>query len=229
MKKIIVALLVVALAVVAFSTVALADKDVTGNGAPSGPHYNLNIIGVKDKTADMTDSNRHVIFMPLWRKARIYLTEGEFKVLDGNGTDGRAEFQLPNPDPDNDGVTEYSVFARALGKPNGKAKMTTCATDPMTGEEVCSVHVLELERTRGKQKFENVSKYLLYIYAFVCTEVDPDTGVCLAWEYMRVPLFSDELEGYLWDYDNNGLKLAQLRFYPIATEVPEAEDWPPPE
>jgi hypothetical protein len=34
-------------------------------------------------------------------------------VLDGNGTDGVAAFQLPNPDPTNSGTTTYSVWARA--------------------------------------------------------------------------------------------------------------------
>ena len=45
---------------------------ITGNGAPSGPHYNLNIIGVpKDKTADMTGNNGHRIFVPLLGKTSI--------------------------------------------------------------------------------------------------------------------------------------------------------------
>jgi hypothetical protein len=35
----------------------------TGNGAPSGPHYNLSIIGVpKDKNPDM-QINEHEIFV----------------------------------------------------------------------------------------------------------------------------------------------------------------------
>src|SRR5205814_1176518 len=36
--------------------------DASGNGAPSGSHYNLNIIGVANpKTADMTGANGHTI------------------------------------------------------------------------------------------------------------------------------------------------------------------------
>ncbi len=73
---------------------------VTGNGAPNGPHFNLNIVGVKNaKTADMTGSNGHVIFVPLNGSTRINLSEGDFQVLDANGTDGPAAFQLPNPRP----------------------------------------------------------------------------------------------------------------------------------
>jgi len=29
------------------------------------------------------------------------------------------------------------------------------------------------------------------------------------------------LEGYLWQYDNNGVRIAQLRFYEVPTTVPE--------
>ncbi|MDA1128364.1 MAG: hypothetical protein O2913_06675 [Chloroflexi bacterium] len=36
----------------------------------------------------------------------------------------------------------------------------------------------------------------------------------------RVALFDAALEGYFWDYDNNGLKIVQLRFYEIPTTVP---------
>jgi hypothetical protein len=35
----------------------------------------------------------------------------------------------------------------------------------------------------------------------------------------RTPLFGDALTDYFWQYDNSGLKLAQLRFYPQPTDV----------
>jgi hypothetical protein len=213
---------------------ALPASAGNGNDAPSGPHYNLNLIGMeKTKNPNIGCGEGHRIFVQLGKNeratTRILLREGDFAVLDCDGTDGQAAFQLPNPDPENTGTTEYSVYARALGRPNGDARMATCATDPLTGEEVCSVHVLELTRTKGRQKFENVSKYLLYIYAYVCTDYDEVAEACLAWEYMRVPLFSDLMEDYLWSYDNNGLRIVQLRFYPgVETTVPDPGDWPPP-
>jgi hypothetical protein len=188
----------------------------TGNGAPSGGHYTLNIIGVpKSKSADMTGNDGHRIFVPLWGNPKIMLTEGaDFLVLDANGTDGSASFQLPNPDPGGTGTTVYSVFARALGTPGGKSLMTTCATDPVDGTEVCSVTTLTLQRSKGKSTFDNVTKDLLYIYA----DINGD-GVL-----DRVPLFDDSLTGYFWDYDNQGLKLAQFRFYDCSTTVPVATD-----
>jgi hypothetical protein len=181
----------------------------TGNGAPKGAHYNLNIIGVpKGKT--MNGGSGNVIFVPETGSAKIMLSEGPFDVLDKNGTDGSAAFQLPNPDPENDGTTSYSVFARALGKPGGSSRTTTCATDPTTGEEWCSVYSAVLVREKGKSTFANVSRELLYIYA----DVDGDGNV------ERYNLFNSALSDYFWQYDNSGLKLAQLRFYEVPTTVP---------
>ena len=73
---------------------------------------------------------------------------------------------------------------------------------------------LELVRDAGRSRFENVSKYLLYIYA----DLNGDGTL------ERVPLFAETLRGYFWDYDNTGLKLVQLRFYPCATIVPDPTD-----
>ena len=189
-----------------------------GNGAPNGTHYNLNIIGVDNpKTADMTGTSGHTIFIPLNGNAKIWLcdssvcSDGGFEVLDRNGTDSNgATFALPNPDVDGDGTTTYSVFARALGKPGGSASATTCATDtqgtadPSDDEIVCSVISMDLTRKTGKSSFTNVSKYLLYIYQ----DVDGDGTLD------RVPLFADGFVDFYWDWYNSGLRLAQLRFYP---------------
>lgn len=193
-----------------------ASANVTGNGMPSGAHYTLNIIGVpKDKTAAMDDNNGHRIFVSLEGNTKINLqnadlTDGTFRVLDANGTDrDGALFQLPSPDADNDGITEYSVYARALGKPGGSATMTTCATDPTTGDDVCSLESYVAIREKGGPKSTNVSKELLYIYA----DLDGDGTA------ERYPLFDEALEDYYWSYDNNGLKLLQLRFYDVPTNV----------
>jgi len=224
MKKILAIVLIVA--VIATGTgIALAGQ---GNDVPSGPHYNLNLIGMtKDKNANIGCGEGHRIFVEMSKTGRmttrIMLSEGDFGVVDCDGTDGEAAFQLPNPDPENTGTTVYSVYIRVLGKPGGDIIMDTCATDPITEEEICSDYKVELTRQtgKGKQKFVNVSKELLYIYAWVCVEPDPENG-CLEYEYMRVPLFSDVLQDYLWRYDNNGVRIAQLRFYPdVPTTVPD--------
>jgi hypothetical protein len=228
------------------STVTTASATTTGNGAPSGTHYNLNIIGVpKDKTASMTGNDGHRIFVQLnggedatslngklanqlVKTNKILLQPapaGEsFLVLDANATDANgAIFQLPA-----DVSTTWTVWARSLGTPGGKAKMTTCATtagvDGVLGtaddEVICSLATLSLERTKGKQSFVNVSSDLL----FISIVVDPTTNTALATclgvtttTQMSLPLFNGCLQNYFWNYDNQGLKLLQLRFYPSGT------------
>jgi hypothetical protein len=204
-------------------TPALAVSE-TGNGAPSGAHYTLNIIGVsKEKSPNMTGGDGHRIFVGLGKtgepaNTKINLTEGDFLVLDANGTDGVAAFQLPNPDPDGDGTTSYSVYYRALGKPDGKATMQSCYTDATgtwcAADFAGGVAPITIERTKGAvAKFVNVSKDLLFVD--FCTAWDAITGACTS--VSQISLFSDKQISYLWSYDNEGLKVAQLRFYEVPT------------
>ncbi len=194
----------------------------TGNGFPSGAHYNLNIIGVpKGKSAAMTGGSGHRIFVNLEGTSRINLSRGDFQVLDANGTDGTAAFRLPNPDSDGDGTTTYSVFARALGKPGtlespNSSTTTACYTDAQTAEKYCSIYQMVLVRDKGKSSATNVSRDLLYVYSYQDTDNDPATAPVL----VRTGLFADALDAYYWNYDNSGLKLAQLRFYETPTTVP---------
>lgn len=197
--------------VIALTAIGAPALSRAGNGAPVGAHYNLNVIGVsKPKTASMDGSNRHTVFVPLKGSCQINLAQGTFNVADGNCFDGDgAEFRLPDPDPDGDGVTAYSVYARALGKPGGSSVTTSCYTDT-DGSRWCSTENVVLVRSTGKSTFKNVSKELLT----VCVDTDGD-GDCDRREF----LFDDSKHNYYWQYDNNGLRLAQLRFYEIPTSV----------
>lgn len=217
---------------------------ITGNGGPSGGHYSLNIIGVaKGKTAEMTNSNRHTIFVHLGAASKISLIEGpDFQVLDGNGTDQNgASFQLPNPGLAfdwetlqlTDADTEYSVYIRPLGKPGGWATLTTCteiaAAFDLDGRTLkgnpslttpgaeCSLEQVGtdvLTRTKGPSKFTNVTAEMLTI---VLNVIDVDGVTVIA--TVRVPIFDEAFENEFWEYDNSGLRLAQVRFYPCATNV----------
>jgi hypothetical protein len=189
----------------------------TGNGAPSGEHYNLNIIGVSHvKSGDLTGGG-NVIFVGLGTKTAAVTTKilleqsaiaGVFAVLDKDGTDGEAKFSLPAPGG-------YTVWARALGKPYGEGTLTTCATDvtgaPAEGD-ICSTLSEVFVRGTGKSSFRNVTSNLTTI------TLDPvlDAAAVDACGGTTVSLFDGCLEGYFWQYDNNGLKLLQLRFYPNA-------------
>ena len=165
----------------------------TGNGAPSGPHYNLNIVGGPGNGSGGASGN--VIHVPLKGSCNIGLTEGStFKVLDNSCNDGdQAQFQLPDPFPDgtlqtSGGTTAYSVYARALGKPGGNASMTSCFTDSGS-DTYCSLESVILERDLGQSKFSNVSKELLTL----CIDTDGDQKCDT-----RVGLFDDEGGDYWW-------------------------------
>src|SRR5262249_35798725 len=133
----------------------------------SGPHYNLNFIGVpKDKTVpDMTGSNRHTVFVPLQsggdvsRQVKIYYVPGdEFRVIDGNATDDNtAIIQVPGS-----ALSDicFDVYAYALGKPFGNAVVQAeCTIDGLLGS--CSDALLQntfsVSRMKGKPKQENIS------------------------------------------------------------------------
>jgi hypothetical protein len=182
----------------------------------------------------------------------ISLIQGDdFAVLDKNGTDGDAVFMLPphGLDPyiiggDMTGVnTEslYSIFIRALGTPGGKAAITTCAdiaaafdawisnktgkalTAPEVGDNVCSLEQVTnniLVRTRMKPKFINVTAELLTIVFEVTVDEGEATEETF---YVRVPIFSDLLENEYWQYDNEGLKNLDIRFYDCSTDVSEGD------
>src|SRR6266566_412173 len=142
---------------------AAAGNGGSGNGAPSGPHYNLNLIGfAQGQTYPNNGSGGNVIHVPLSGPCQIDLTEGPFSVLNNNCTNGNALFQLPNPDLLNTGTSSYSVFAAARGKPLGSATANTCFTDTSTSTQYCSNIILTLSRKFGQNSYDNVTKYLLY-------------------------------------------------------------------
>ncbi len=135
-----------------------------GAGNTGGGCYNMNIIALKSKSADMSGTNGHSLFVVQNGNTKILLQEGPFNIIDRNGTDGTAAFSLPNPDPTNSGTTVYSVFARLVGKPGSALDMATCGVDS-AGATYCSEDSLSLKRIAGTSKFINVSQQLLYIYA----------------------------------------------------------------
>ncbi len=121
--------------VTCISTPALA-----GNGLDvNGPHYNLNILGKTNCGIASTGSSGHVIQVllnstmaartaqlasTLDKRNKIFLSPGPFGVTrpERLRSDGAA-FSLP--------AGGYSVWARSLAKPGGKATLSLCAVDTM--------------------------------------------------------------------------------------------------
>ncbi len=149
---------------------------------------------------------------------------------------------------DVDTMSDYSVFVRPLGKPGGWATITTCAdvvesslTEFLSAKEikvlneacelggVASVEQVGSEitlRKKGKSSFTNVTAELLTIVLKVEIWLDDGAGGTYLADtvYVRVPIFDDLIENEYWEYDNHGLKLLQVRFYPIETDVSAGDE-----
>jgi hypothetical protein len=198
--------------------VLLRYEDLDANGkvgdVAAGPD------GIPGTADDLTE-----LFVNLDKRNKIFLVEGEFQVLDGNACNNNgATFQLPgNSGPGADGVlgtaddvlygAVYEVYVRELGKPGGTGDLRTCAVaagaDGIEGtaddEVVCSTENVLLVRNTGKPITRNVTQELTSLLI----DIDGDGNL------ERISLFDDDLSNYFWDYDNNGLRLVQLRFYPV--------------
>ncbi|MHC4069210.1 MAG: hypothetical protein ACYSR8_06470 [Planctomycetota bacterium] len=245
-KRLVIGTVLVVMVLTLAMGIAIASQDDTGRGGPSGPHYTLNILGKAwDDKAPIEDCGEgHRIFVKLGQAENlkkgksaikattdIMLTEGPFAVIDCDGTDGEATFQLPDPNGGKSGCTAYSVWIRALGKPGGDANMVLCATyddpcDPSPPGEICG-DVVELRRRSGKghaQKFRNVSLELLTICVYICTDYNETTQQCDDGYWERMYLFDPRLEDELWRYNNKGLKHAQIRFY-YEEDCSRAGEW----
>ena len=198
-------------------TVCASTPALAGNGLDvNGAHYNLNILGKTTCGIASTGSSGHVIQVllnsndgsqngklatTLDKRNKIFLSPGPFGVTDPNACDGDgAAFSLP--------AGGYSVWARALGKPGGKATLSLCAVDTMgtadTADDVLACNtgesVVSMTRKGGQPVFTNVTKEL----------------TTLTYAGTAYNLFDSTFQSYFWDYDNNGMRLLQLRFYPSA-------------
>jgi hypothetical protein len=173
----------------------------------------------------------------IWLEPTTTSDKNDFEVCDGNATatdtgayscDGSeiknagAVFRLPcNTNLDGSGVDvfgcevdnivdlSYSVWARAL-TPHGSADITTCATETEdvdnkggSTDYLCSTESAMLIKIK-KNPWVDVTDELTSI----CVNTDDDPAC-----EERYALFRHEFEDWTWEYDNNGLKLAQIRFY----------------
>ena len=227
--------LIFALTTVFALTIAAPTFAQVGYGL-SGAHWNLNIIGVpRDKTVpSMTNSSRHVIFVPLQsgsdlavpRQVKIYYVRGEeFKVLDGNATDdNEATIQVPYEFCDDltqgcEELLSFDVYAVGLGKPKGGAIVQAECTydvDVAPPDSTCTDTLLmgsfDINRTKGKPNPENITDVFR---ASGCLDINGDDACNTGdLQFSNIWIFNiPQLVEYFWDYDNNGLKVMQLRFY----------------
>lgn len=209
-----------AVAMVAIMLLTLAATPAFG--APkgidmNGPHYNLNLVGKgKVMPGDYDNWDRHTMFVPETTAGfetpnglpgvTIWMQQGpEFAVIDGNATDGEGRFQL--------GPGRYAVYIASKAKPGGETYIAGWVqyTDP-TGTTYYYLKVGEINVTRKWQDAHDL---------FWVTDAEDALGLITeetwVFDYLSLINATDAYENatYFWQFDNNGNKLIQVRFYPL--------------
>ena len=103
-----------------------------GNGAPSGSHYNLNIIGVPNaKNANFDGGNGARIFVSRTGQTQFYVHGGDtYAILDHDGTDGKVGTSLTDPGiifPYDTGTGTWlvQIYVRLLGPKGSEVNWTS--------------------------------------------------------------------------------------------------------
>jgi len=193
------------------------DLGPKGSGNDANKIYLCNsTISTNDK-GDSTD-----------QRCADYGNPDDWGVIDANATDSDgALLAVPDPCAGNDSmdgcVPRYSVYARALAGNN--ATVTTCADEDYEydgdKDTWCGENQLDLSPNHGR-KADDVSDELLHMTITVDDTYDPELAACIDKgkstidgepDSYDIYLFDDCFENYFWNYDNNGLKNVELRFY----------------
>ena len=210
----------------------------------NGKHYTLNFIGVPhDKINPMQyedGSNRNTIFVPLngngevSRKVKIYYTTTEanqFAVLDANATDDEvAVIEVPHQycadyETGCEELVSFAVFAVGLGKPNGKTFVdANCQLEDVNNGDCADFLLMNsftIGRTSNGKNKPKVTDITDVFRATGCIDLDYEMYPgCTSGdiEFSNLWIFNiEQLGEYYWDYNNQGLKLMQTRFYPTTS------------
>jgi hypothetical protein len=199
------------------SSTVLAGKDGNGNGFPSGPHYNLNILGKEPNWQyDPLEEGNNTIFVLLNNKSEIIMKPAkgtEFLVTDADAVhkDKRAEFEIPYNKSLQDPA--YDVYVRARGKPGGYVNISAGWINTTTNDTYIFLGPVPMLGHNGKGKSKPVAQSINEL--FYVTLGDGSTY----WIFDH-PEYNQTLSEYFWNYENNGCKLLQVRFYENTSYVP---------
>lgn len=183
MKKLIAIGLAVAM-VLTLAGTALASVDKTGNGAPSGPHYNLNIIGVpKQMNDNFTGGNGSRIFVSRTGSTQFFVHGGKsYAILDHDGTDGQVGSGLDDPGivfPYDSGTGTWlvQIYVRLLGPQNSKVNWTSYFYDwdPTSGTYQTYVLWDSFELSKDTKFSEKTGSLLRDGYQDMMWQLDPVT------------------------------------------------------
>ena len=221
---------------IAFGFLGASAFAQNGNPCPGDKEYQFNILGSKTKNPPMTNNDGHRIFVLLNGTSKIYMTGdtdpntaglqcgNKFDVLDANGTDSNGATLLVPCDPlsatNLDPDVCFDVYATALGTPGGQADVdvictfdSTCLGCDIDGTDTCDTGNIDfsLARSSGKPVQQNITNVFR---ASGCIDLNA-SGTCDTGDisFNNEWIFNiEQLLSYYWDYTNDGLRLAQIRF-----------------
>ena len=220
---------------------AVAGNATTGNGAPSGGHFQFNIIG-HPKGISGDDSSGRAIMVPLKNAtgpnsitceadqvilkddvsptftdqaptgARIYLVAGDhFEILDRDATDSNGA-RIMVP-VQNAGTANATFTYDVFLRVLGKP-LTCMDINAFTFDADQSLWFWagSVEVNRQTGKSTFVKVNELFDVMF-CT-VDTSTGECTAGTTQELSVFNNVFDSYFWSILNNGTRIVQVRMYP---------------
>jgi hypothetical protein len=229
------ALLVTALAATLLLTAVLTVQARSGLKPGidfSGPHFNLNVHGVPpgvDKfDNDSTGPGRHSIFVPLspenFSIQYAFSYDLNWTVLDCDATsDGTVSIILPAYmylDTNGDGIEDtkmrvsyYMCYLVGLGKPADDSFVmispTAVYNESWTAFQLNQNQLTVTGHRKGPPVWYNGTDLFFADVTFNST----DLGLI---DYTDQWIFDiPGLEGYWWQMTNSGVKLMQVRFYPV--------------
>ena len=214
-----------------------------GNGFPSGKAlFKFNILGRDTEKfgSDFNPKGDNAIIVDLNGRSDILLLNGDaaqdnsydsrcknckggsdFCILDANAIEGDAEICIADPFPSDEPCSEeyngtcdepakYAIFARTVGK--GSASAGLCVE--IDGVENCYVGSTAISAKRAT----DISQQLLTVcvgdtkiglFDAICKNGDGEIGPCKG-------SYTDATEeSYYWEYDNDGNRRAEFRFYSV--------------
>ncbi len=197
MKKIVVAILVVAMLIVAaVPTVVMAGTN--GNGAPSGQHYNINLIGApNEKNTNFDGGEGARIFVKRTGSTLFWVHGGDsFAIMDRDGTDGKVGSGIADPGiifpytgtPGVDGQWRVQIYLRQVGPAGSGSDWTSYIPG---GDDFVD------ENGQGWEYYDSFSLTKSSKFSVRTSE-----------------LLSDSYQDMLWKLDPTGkFRICQMRIY----------------
>jgi hypothetical protein len=195
------------------------------------PTYVLNVLGKKEgwsPNGDFDNPDRHTIFIPENGICDIYMTSGpEFAVIDGDGVDGEARFELEKG--------RYTVRIAALGKPGYELDLKGNSLFETDGDDyLLTLGDVTLKRNKGTPTWEDGTPLFMIEWSEILQVLD-ELGIVFddtfteadlaaqlgynigddVWIFDFLEWLSENEESgiYFWNITNSGIKHFQVRFY----------------